>query len=45
MSEEFIAAAAKLGFPKVTDTQDLDSVNVVGRAQRFISPEGKRQDA
>lgn len=45
IDEEFIAAAEKVGWPEVPDLSDLDSVNAVWRAQRFISPDGKRQDA
>lgn len=45
IDEEFIAAANKAGWPEVPDLSDLDSINAVWRAQRFISPEGKRQDA
>ena len=45
IEEEFIASASKLGWREVPDLQDLESVNAVSRAQRFISPDGKRQDA
>ncbi|KAK4233157.1 alcohol oxidase [Achaetomium macrosporum] len=45
LEDEFIAAAAKVGWPEVQDVQDLEAVNAVGRAYRYISPEGKRQDA
>lgn len=45
IENKFIASASKLGLREVPDLQDLESVNAVGRAQRFISPEGKRQDA
>ena len=34
-----------MGWSEVDDLADLDSINAVWRAQRFISPEGKRQDA
>ncbi|KAK4104041.1 GMC oxidoreductase [Parathielavia hyrcaniae] len=34
-----------MGWPEVEDAQDLDTVNTVGRAYRYISPDGKRQDA
>lgn len=37
--------ANKLGLSEVEDLSDLESVNAVWRAKRFISPEGKRQDA
>ncbi|KAI3393988.1 hypothetical protein diail_3349 [Diaporthe ilicicola] len=45
IENEFIASASKQGLREVSDLQDLESVNAVGRAQRFISPDGKRQDA
>ncbi|KAK7733048.1 hypothetical protein SLS53_008377 [Cytospora paraplurivora] len=45
IENEFIAAAEKVGWPEVPDLSDLDSVNAVWRAKRFISPDGKRQDA
>lgn len=45
IENEFIASASKLGLREVPDLQDLESVNAVWRAQRFISPEGRRQDA
>jgi alcohol oxidase len=34
-----------VGWSEVDDLQDLESVNAVGRAYRYISPDGKRQDA
>lgn len=37
--------AEKAGWPEVPDVQDLESVNVVGKSQRYISPDGLRQDA
>lgn len=45
IDREFLAAAGKAGWPEVPDAQDLESINSVGRNKRFISPEGKRQDA
>ncbi|KAK7996562.1 3-hydroxyanthranilate 3-4-dioxygenase [Apiospora arundinis] len=42
--EEFIQAAAQLGYPEHVDLQDLDSNNGVQKALRFISPEGVRSD-
>ncbi len=45
LEDEFVAAAAKTGWPEVHDMQDLETVNAVGRAYRYISPDGKRQDA
>ncbi|CAG8976839.1 hypothetical protein HYALB_00009104 [Hymenoscyphus albidus] len=44
-TDQFIEAAAKVGYPEIADLQGLDFNNGVQRAQRFISPEGKRQDA
>lgn len=34
-----------MGWAEVDDLADLDSINALWRAKRFISPEGKRQDA
>ncbi|EAQ91743.1 hypothetical protein CHGG_03678 [Chaetomium globosum CBS 148.51] len=45
VEDEFITSAAKVGWPEVEDVQDLESVNVVGRAYRYVSLDGKRQDA
>ena len=45
MQAEYIAAAKKVGWREVPDKSDVNSVNAVWRANRFISPEGKRQDA
>lgn len=45
IEDEFIASASKLGWREVPDVQDLKSINAVSRAQRYISPDGKRQDA
>lgn len=45
IENEFIASASNQGLREVPDLQDLESVNAVCRAQRFISPDGKRQDA
>ncbi|KAK8052405.1 glucose dehydrogenase [Apiospora rasikravindrae] len=41
---EFIKAAAQLGYPEHVDLQDLDSNNGVQRARRFVSAEGVRSD-
>lgn len=43
--EDFIAAAARLGYPEVADVNDLDTNYAVQRNLRYISPDGKRQDA
>ncbi|KAI0017932.1 putative alcohol oxidase [Xylariomycetidae sp. FL0641] len=45
IQDECMAAAARLGWTEVDDISDLESVNALGRAYRFVSPEGKRQDA
>ncbi|EED11964.1 glucose dehydrogenase, putative [Talaromyces stipitatus ATCC 10500] len=42
---DFISAAKKVGWTEIEDLQDLDSNNGVQRAMRYISPDGKRQDA
>lgn len=42
---DFIAAAEMLGWPEIEDLQSLDANNGVQRAMRYISPDGKRQDA
>ncbi|CZS96457.1 related to alcohol oxidase [Rhynchosporium agropyri] len=42
--EDFITAAAKVGFPEITDSQDLESTNGMCRWLRYVSPEGTRQD-
>ncbi|KAI1802886.1 putative alcohol oxidase [Daldinia bambusicola] len=44
-ANSFIEAAKKLGWPEIEDLQSLDSNNGTQRALRFISPDGKRQDA
>ena len=43
--EDFITAAAKVGYPDIVDLQDLESNNGVSRWLRYISPDGKRQDS
>ncbi|KAI1131601.1 alcohol oxidase-like protein [Nemania abortiva] len=42
--DDFIAAAKQVGWPECEDLQDLESVNGVQRAMRYVSPEGQRQD-
>ncbi|KAK8104595.1 FAD/NAD(P)-binding protein [Apiospora kogelbergensis] len=44
IADEFATAVVKMGWSNVDDLSDLDSTNPVGRAKRFISPDGKRQD-
>ncbi|RYP57265.1 hypothetical protein DL769_009591 [Monosporascus sp. CRB-8-3] len=43
--DAFVEAAAQQGWKEVADLGDLESVNGVQRAKRYISPNGKRQDA
>ncbi|SPN99284.1 related to choline dehydrogenase and related flavoproteins [Cephalotrichum gorgonifer] len=43
--QDFIQAAAQLGWPEATDLMDLDTNNAVYRNLRTISPSGLRQDA
>ncbi|RYP53516.1 hypothetical protein DL768_001553 [Monosporascus sp. mg162] len=45
LQNQFIKAAATVGFPESVDLQDLDSSQAVQRNLRFISPDGIRQDA
>ncbi|KAJ9646228.1 hypothetical protein H2204_000891 [Knufia peltigerae] len=42
---EFIDAAAKLGYPEFKDLQNLDANNGTERWLRYVGPDGKRQDA
>lgn len=42
--DTFIKAAASQGFEETADTADLKSGNAVGRAKRYISGDGIRQD-
>jgi alcohol oxidase len=42
--DDFIEAAAQVGYPEYVDLQDLDTNNGVQRAQRFIGPDGSRSD-
>lgn len=44
IEDDFIAAAKNIGWPEVPDLSDLDSINAIWRAKRFISPSGERQD-
>ncbi|KAM0270882.1 hypothetical protein ACHAQH_009266 [Verticillium albo-atrum] len=43
--KEFIKATNELGWPETKDLQTLDSNNAVSRWLRYVSPDGKRQDA
>ncbi|KFY38995.1 hypothetical protein V495_06236 [Pseudogymnoascus sp. VKM F-4514 (FW-929)] len=42
---DFIQAAAKVGWPEKADIQNLDTNNATQRNVRFVGPDGLRQDA
>lgn len=42
--DDFIEAAKKNGYPEVDDLADMKTVNGVTRGQRYIHPDGQRQD-
>ncbi|RYP11398.1 hypothetical protein DL764_000052 [Monosporascus ibericus] len=42
---DFIQAAGEVGYQEFRDMQDLDASNGVERWQRYIGPNGRRQDA
>jgi alcohol oxidase len=42
--DEFMKAAQEVGYPEIEDLQTLDNNNGVQRWQRYVSPDGKRQD-
>ncbi|KAH7379561.1 alcohol oxidase-like protein [Pyrenochaeta sp. MPI-SDFR-AT-0127] len=42
--DDFIQAAEKVGFPEIEDLQNLENNNGIQRWQRYVSPDGKRQD-
>jgi alcohol oxidase len=42
--DDFMTAAADYGLPEIHDLQNLDENNGFERWQRYVSPEGKRQD-
>ncbi|KAJ4409981.1 hypothetical protein N0V82_009349 [Gnomoniopsis sp. IMI 355080] len=44
LEDDFIAAVQKLGWPELADNNTLDSINGSMRAQRYVGPDGKRQD-
>lgn len=44
VEDDFLKAANEVGYPEIEDLQDLDSNNGIQRWQRYVSPEGKRQD-
>ncbi|KAI7780807.1 alcohol dehydrogenase [Diaporthe eres] len=41
---DFISAVGKLGWPELPDNNILDSINRSMHAQRYVGPDGKRQD-
>ncbi|RYP38596.1 hypothetical protein DL767_002532 [Monosporascus sp. MG133] len=43
--DDFIRAVGEVGYQEFRDLQDLDANNGVGRWLRYISPDGRRQDA
>ncbi|KAH8774450.1 alcohol oxidase-like protein [Diaporthe sp. PMI_573] len=42
--DDILSAAEKVGYPELTDLQDLDTNNGFSRWLRYVSPDGKRQD-
>ncbi|XPT01106.1 hypothetical protein M3J09_010247 [Ascochyta lentis] len=44
VEDDFMKAAKDVGYPEVEDLQSMDSNNGVQRWQRYVSPDGKRQD-
>ncbi|KAF3768163.1 alcohol dehydrogenase [Cryphonectria parasitica EP155] len=44
LEQDFISAVQKLGWPELADNNRLDSINGSMRAQRYVGPDGKRQD-
>ncbi|KAK8102288.1 hypothetical protein PG984_015434 [Apiospora sp. TS-2023a] len=44
LEDDFIAALEQVGWPELEDNNDLDSVNGVMRAMRYVDPIGIRQD-
>ncbi|PKS05176.1 hypothetical protein jhhlp_008544 [Lomentospora prolificans] len=43
--DDWISAAEKVGFPEIEDLQSLDTNNGFMRWQRYICPQGMRQDS
>ncbi|RYP75326.1 hypothetical protein DL771_002422 [Monosporascus sp. 5C6A] len=43
--DDFIRAAGEVGYQEFRDLQDLEANNGVERWQRYIGPDGRRQDA
>ncbi|KAH8686214.1 alcohol oxidase [Ilyonectria robusta] len=44
LQDDFLGAAAKVGWPEIKDLQTLDANNGIERWQNYISEDGKRQD-
>lgn len=44
LEDDFISAVQKLGWPELADNNRLDCINGSMRAQRYVGPDGKRQD-
>lgn len=42
--DDILSAAGKVGYPELTDLQDLDTNNGFSRWLRYVSPDGRRQD-
>lgn len=42
--DDFIQAANQVGYPEIEDLQNLENNNGFQRWQRYVSPDGKRQD-
>lgn len=42
--DNFIAGAKRVGLPEVDDLQNFDNVNVASKSNRYVSPDGVRQD-
>lgn len=43
--DDILSAAEKIGYPELIDLQDLDTNNGFSRWLRYVSPDGRRQDA
>ncbi|KAJ6781884.1 hypothetical protein PWT90_09925 [Aphanocladium album] len=43
--DDFMSAAVKAGYPEVDDVASLSAINSFGRANRYVSTDGRRQDA
>ncbi|EFQ25853.1 GMC oxidoreductase [Colletotrichum graminicola] len=43
--DDILAAAKQTGYPEIRDLQNLDTNNGYERWMRYVSPEGRRQDA